>query len=162
LRRNTWAKKANENTNAPSEDDVQQAVANIEQNYTDLLREKGIYMNKCRGIRQRMSGDYDTASEKGISKKILKKIIKSRDLERKVAAITHDLEPDELSEHQMFVEKLGEFANTPLGKAALASVFGVKAPRLEAYFSQVPLRQLIRLGGGPVPSQFKLPSRFSA
>ena len=67
-------------------------------------------------------GDYDTASEKGISKKILKKIIKSGDLERKVAAITDDLEPDELSEHQMLIEKLGEFANTPLGKAALASV----------------------------------------
>lgn len=116
------AKKANENTNAPSEDDVQQAVANIEQNYADLLRERGIYMNKCRGIRQRMSGDYDTASEKGISKKLLKKIVKSRDLERKIMAVTEDLEPDEMSEHQMLVEKLGEFANTPLGKAALASV----------------------------------------
>jgi hypothetical protein len=75
-------------------------------------------MNKCRGIRQRMAGDYDTAREKGISKKILKKIIKSRDLERKVAAITGDLEPDEMSEHQMLIETLGEFANTPLGKAA--------------------------------------------
>jgi hypothetical protein len=122
LRRNVKLKKANENTNAPSEDDVQASVANIEQNYADLLREKGIYMNKCRGIRQRMSGDYDTAQEKGISKKLLRKIIKERDLERKISAITDDLEPDELSEHQMLMEKLGEFANTPLGKAALASV----------------------------------------
>jgi hypothetical protein len=122
LRRNVKLKKANENTNAPSEDDVQASVANVEQNYADLLREKGIYMNKCRGIRQRMSGDYDTAQEKGISKKLLRKIIKERDLERKISAITDDLEPDELSEHQMLMEKLGEFANTPLGKAALASV----------------------------------------
>jgi hypothetical protein len=79
-------------------------------------------MNKCRGIRQRMAGDYDTAQEKGITKKLLKKIIKERDLDRKIQAITDDLEPDELSEHQMLMEKLGEFANTPLGKAALASV----------------------------------------
>ena len=58
----------------------------------------------------------------GITKKLLKKIIKERDLDRKIQAITDDLEPDELSEHQMLMEKLGEFANTPLGKAALASV----------------------------------------
>ncbi len=53
------AKKANENTNAPSEDDVQQAVANIEQNYTDLLPERGIYTNKCRGIGRRPTVERD-------------------------------------------------------------------------------------------------------
>jgi hypothetical protein len=69
-------------------------------------------------------GDYDSASEKGISKKLLKKIVKERDLERKIAKLTDDLEPDEVNEHAMLMEKLGEFANTPLGKAALASASG--------------------------------------
>jgi hypothetical protein len=79
---------------------------------------------KCKRIRETMAGDYDKASDQGISKKLLKKIIKERELERKIGALTDDLEDDERSEHAMLVEKLGEFANTPLGKAALAKVDG--------------------------------------
>jgi hypothetical protein len=71
-----------------------------------------------------MSGDYDSASEKGISKKLLKKVVKERELERKIAALTDGLEDDEKSEHAMLIEKLGEFANTPLGKSALANAAG--------------------------------------
>jgi hypothetical protein len=118
------ARKANENTNSPSEDDVQAAVANIEQCYTDLLSERGTYMAKCKKIREVMAGDYDTAGEKGISKKLLKKIVKERELERKIADLTDGLEDDEKSEYAMLTEKLGEFANTPLGKAALAASDG--------------------------------------
>jgi hypothetical protein len=118
------ARKATEATNSPSEDDVQAAVANIEQCYNDLLSERGIYMQKCKRIRETMAGDYDSASDKGVSKKILKKIIKGREFERKISALTEDLEDDERSEHQMLVEKLGEFSNTPLGKSALAAAGG--------------------------------------
>jgi hypothetical protein len=118
------ARQANQNTNSPSEDDVQSAVAHVEQCYSDLASERGIYMSKCKKIREVMAGDYDRASDQGISKKLLKKIIKERELERKIGALTDDLEDDERSEHAMLVEKLGEFANTPLGKAALAKVDG--------------------------------------
>jgi hypothetical protein len=103
---------------------VQAALAHVEQNYADLASERGIYMSKCKRIRETMAGDYDKASDQGISKKLLKKIIKERELERKIGALTDDLEDDERSEHQMLMEKLGEFANTPLGKAALAKVDG--------------------------------------
>jgi hypothetical protein len=71
-----------------------------------------------------MAGDYDKASDQGISKKLLKKIIKERELERKIGALTDGLEDDERSEHEMLKEKLGEFANTPLGAAALAKADG--------------------------------------
>ena len=71
-----------------------------------------------------MAGDYETAADQGISKKILKKIIKERELERKIAGIHADLEDDERSEFEMLTEKLGEFANTPLGGAALAKAKG--------------------------------------
>jgi len=118
------AKHATENTNSPSEDDVQAAVANIEQCYSDLASERGIYMSKCKRIRETMAGDYDKASDQGISKKLLKKIIKERELERKIFGLSDDLEADERSEIEMLKEKLGEFANTPLGKAALAKVDG--------------------------------------
>jgi hypothetical protein len=69
-----------------------------------------------------MNDHFDHAIEKGISKKLLKLIVKERELERRIAGLTHDLEMDEKNEHQMLMEKLGEFANTPLGKAALAKV----------------------------------------
>jgi hypothetical protein len=115
------AKNANANTNSPSEENVQAAVANIEQLYADLASERGIYMSKCKKIRGVMEDDYKSAANLGISKKLLKKIVKERELERKIAAITEGLEPDEQSEIDMLKEKLGEFANTPLGKSALAN-----------------------------------------
>jgi len=116
------AKKATaENSNSPAEEDVQAAVSNIEACYRDLEKEKSIYMTKAKKIRATMAGDYDSAQDKGISKKLLKKIIKERGYERKIAAITEDLEDDERSELDMLHEKLGAFANTPLGAAAVAT-----------------------------------------
>ncbi len=117
------ARKANEATpNSPSEKHVQDSLKAIEECYTELATERGKYMAKCRKIRETMSSEYDTAGNRGISKKLLKKIVKERDLERKIAAITADLEEDERSELDMLMEKLGEFANTPLGQATIAHV----------------------------------------
>jgi hypothetical protein len=79
-------------------------------------------------IRAKMSDHFDRAIEKGISKKLLKLIVKERELERRIKGLTHDLEADEKNEHQMLMEKLGEFANTPLGRAALAGASGAPAP----------------------------------
>ncbi len=118
------AKPANEHANSPSEADVQTAVSDIENCYDKLASERGVYMSKCKSIRTEMKNHYADASNLGISTKILKKIIKERELERKLDAVTADLEDDEKSEHDMLVEKLGEFANTPLGAAALAKVDG--------------------------------------
>lgn len=112
------ARPANEK-NAPDDTDVQKAVTDIEAGYGELLRERGKYMQICRKIREGIAADFDHAADKGINKKLLKAIVKERDLERKIAGLTDDFEPDEISEHQMLLEKLGEFANTPLGSAAL-------------------------------------------
>jgi hypothetical protein len=110
--------------NEPSADHVQEAVAAIEKLDADLLVEKMAYMTRCKKIRQIKADQYDHASDQGISKKLLKKKIKERDLERKIDGITKDLEDDERSEYQMLSEKLGEFADTPLGAAALARADG--------------------------------------
>lgn len=112
------ARPANDK-NTPDEDTVQSAVANIEQGHGELMRERGIYMQKCRKIREAIAADYDAAADKGVNKKLLRKIVKERELERKIAGLTDDLEPDEISEHQMLLDKLGDFANTPLGSAAM-------------------------------------------
>jgi hypothetical protein len=81
-------------------------------------------MQKCKKIREGMADEYETAGKRGVSKKLLKKIIKEREFDRKIEALTADLEEDERSELDMLMEKLGEFANTPLGKAAVAATAG--------------------------------------
>jgi uncharacterized protein (UPF0335 family) len=116
------ARQANENS--PSDGHVKEAVANIEETYRRLDTERAVYMNKCRSIRGEMKEFYSDASNLGIAKKLLAKIIKERQLERKIDALTADLEPDERSELEMLVEKLGEFGTTPLGQAALAKADG--------------------------------------
>lgn len=105
--------------NTPSEEHVRAAVENIEQSLMELATERGVYMSKCKRIREAMATDYDEAADHGIAKKLLKTIIKERELERRIEALTLDFEPDERSELEMLVEKLGEFANTPLGQAAM-------------------------------------------
>jgi hypothetical protein len=79
------------------------------------------YMTRCKNFRKTKANEFETASNRGISKKLLKTKLKERDLVRKTAKLTTDLEEDECNEYQMLTEKLGEFADTPLGAAALAA-----------------------------------------
>ena len=117
--------------NSPSDGHVKEAVANIEESYRKLETERGIYMNKCKGIRSEMKDHYSDAANLGIAKKLLAKIIKEREYERKIDKLTADLEPDERSELEMLIEKLGDFGGTPLGQAALAKADGA-APLAQA------------------------------
>lgn len=110
--------------NEPAAEDVQAAVEAIEKLDGDLLSEKMAYMNRCKIIRKMKADKYDHASDQGINRKLLKAKIKERDLERKIDGITEDFEADEVNEYEMLTEKLGEFANTPLGQAAMARADG--------------------------------------
>jgi hypothetical protein len=78
-------------------------------------------MQKCKKIREGMADEYESAAKRGISKKLLKKIVKEREYDRKIEALTADLEEDERSELDMLIEKLGDFRSTPLGVAAVAA-----------------------------------------
>lgn len=119
------ARQANEAMpNSPTDAHVKEAVKQIEECYNDLSTERGKYMQKCKKIREGMADEYESAEKRGISKKLLKKIVKERELERKMIAVTADLEEDDKSTYEMLVEKLGDFANTPLGKAAIAATAG--------------------------------------
>jgi hypothetical protein len=81
-------------------------------------------MGRSKRIRAVMADHYASAQNLGIAKKLLRKIVKERKLERDIAALKDDLENDELSELSMLQEKLGEFANTPLGKATISRAAG--------------------------------------
>jgi hypothetical protein len=119
------ARQANESIpNTPTPEHVKDALKTIEEYYNDLATERGKYMHRCKKIREGMADEYESAGKRGISKKLLKKIVKERELERKMLAVTADLEDDDKSTYEMLVELLGPLANTPLGKAALASAAG--------------------------------------
>jgi hypothetical protein len=119
------ARQANEATpNSPTPEHVKEAVKTIEDYQNDLATERGKYTHRCKKIRETMADEYETAGKRGIRKKLLKKIVKERELERKMVAVTADLEDDDKNTYEMLVELLGPLANTPLGKAALASAAG--------------------------------------
>lgn len=121
------AKKSSENSNRPESEDVKAAVSNIEAHLSELLSMKGAYMRQCKSVREQIADVYDRASDQGISKKLLKRIIKTRDLERKIDDQGADLEPDERSEMEMLYDLLGDYALTPLGAAAVAAAGGAPA-----------------------------------
>lgn len=110
-------KDANHNT--PAEADVRAAFSEILSYEDDLLSERGSYMKTCQGIRSQIADVYDSAKQKGITKKVLKAAIKEHGLRRKVEACRADLEADEQHEYDMLREKLGPLAGLPLGEAAL-------------------------------------------
>jgi len=116
--------------NEPTAEHVQEAVAAIEKVDADLETARSVYMTQCKGLRNIKADEYDSASNRGISKKLLKTKIKERELIRKTNKLTKDLEQDERSEYQMLSEKLGEFADTPLGAAALARADGSNVTRM--------------------------------
>jgi F0F1-type ATP synthase membrane subunit b/b' len=108
------------NVNGPDSEDVRSAIENIERSMSELLSERGAYMAKCKRIRDIIATDYEEARDKGITKKLLKKLVKEREFERKIDALNDDLEFDERNELDMLRDRLGDFAVTPLGQAALA------------------------------------------
>lgn len=98
---------------------VAKHVAAIEAGQRDLDSERGTYMSRCRTIRDEIKDRYDEAKADGIPKKELKKVIKARDLTRKMDELREDLEPDEQDNYDNLRHALGDLADTPLGSAAL-------------------------------------------
>jgi len=114
------AKKAAQATNGFDPAKVQNFVGQIEGYLGDLLSEQGAYMQRCRGIREAISGVYDDAKAAGIPRAELKVLVKTRELERKAIQLRADMELDQQATFDMLREALGDFGNTPLGEAALS------------------------------------------
>lgn len=109
-----------ENANTPSDEQIKAAVSAIEARQAELLKEKMESMSRSKRIRAQMREDYAAAKAEGIRPKLLRKICKERDFERKIGALHDDLEDDEKNEINMLMDKLGDFANLPLGQAAVS------------------------------------------
>jgi uncharacterized protein (UPF0335 family) len=103
---------------------VREYVNQIEGHLSDLLSEQGAYMARCRGIRESITGVYDDAKASGIPRQELKVLIKTRELERKAIQLREDMEADQQGTFDMLRDALGDYANTPLGEAALSRAKG--------------------------------------
>jgi uncharacterized protein (UPF0335 family) len=114
----------NDGHNGATEQDVLDAFQQILEHFEELASERGSYMTRCKQIRERIKGVYAEASDRGITKKILKAKVDEHHLQQKVEAIRDNLEDDDRKEFDRLTEVLGEFGYTPLGQAALA---GAKA-----------------------------------
>lgn len=110
-----------EGSNSFDHDQLKSIVSRIDGCFAELLSERGAYMARCRSIREGITAAYDDAKAAGIPKKELKTLVKTRELERKIADQIEKLEADERETYDMIVEALGDFANLPLGQAALRS-----------------------------------------
>lgn len=100
---------------------VEKIVNKIEHEHEGLLTERMSYMGKCRPYRERIGQHYEEGIGFGIPKAVLKAKIKERALLRQIDGIPDDFEDDERETYEQLSQALGEYADTPLGKAAMGA-----------------------------------------
>jgi uncharacterized protein (UPF0335 family) len=106
-------------TNGFDPDVLNSIVSRIESVFDDLLSERGVYMHKCKSLREDIANLYDEAKARGIPPKSLKKAVKARELNRKIDALRADLDMVDQESYDQIRFALGDLADTPLGAAAL-------------------------------------------
>jgi hypothetical protein len=116
----TMDEQHEQRTNGPNDEHIQEAFEQILRHYEELDSERGEYMRRCRSIRDSIASVYGIASDRGITKKLLKAKIKTHLLEKKIGDIEAEFEADERDEYERINQALGEYRDTPLGQAALS------------------------------------------
>jgi hypothetical protein len=94
----------------------------IDREHDQLDTLKSEYMTACKGPRGRIREVMKSAKESGISMVAFREVLTQHLFERKSVKRLEDLEPDDRSSFEQMMEALGEFGDTPLGKAALDRV----------------------------------------
>ncbi len=108
-----------EGRNRANADEMASFVDKMEELETEKLREKMAYMERCRRIQTQINELLDDAKGQGLPKNVLKAVVKARDLERKADAVMEALEDDAQQIFKDIREALGDFADLPLGAAAV-------------------------------------------
>jgi uncharacterized protein (UPF0335 family) len=102
-------------------------VQRIEQLLDDIATMRAENAERCGNIREDIKEIYHDAREAGLAPKPLKALIRVRELSRKQHAVRKKLDLDQLAEFEQLVEALGEFAETPLGEAAVLAAEPTRA-----------------------------------
>lgn len=99
---------------------AQRWVDEIERHHETLATYQGEYLNRCKSVRELISGCYDAAKEAGIPRVELRAVIKERALLAKIEALREDMEPEQRETLDQIKFSLGMLADLPLGEVALA------------------------------------------
>src|SRR5262245_56261344 len=85
----------------------------------ELVALKMEHMRACKAPRQRIRNVMAQAKTAGLNMNALKAVISKHRAERKVDQTIAELEADDRADFEAMKAALGEFADTPLGQAAL-------------------------------------------
>ena len=96
-------------------------VGEIDRCEAELLTLRGEYMARCKGVRERMKDWKEQAATAGIPRSGLNFLLKRRKIEEKLKSLEADAEPEIVETADMIRDALGDFADLPLGGAAVAA-----------------------------------------
>ncbi len=105
--------------NRADQGDMRDFVDRIERCNKDKASAHGVYMKRCGEIQNDINAILDEAKDAGLTKKSVKAVIKVREHEAKAKALREDLEDDDAALFDDIREALGDFADSPLGAAAV-------------------------------------------
>lgn len=106
--------------NGPTEEQIARVVSEIEEQEAEILSLRMSYLADAKQVREQIKDTYQDAADAGFNKKGLKAKIKQRGYLRKARAVENNLDEAAMAALELYTEKLGDFAGTPLGKAAVA------------------------------------------
>ena len=94
-------------------------VERVERLHSQIRKERAECMVACRALRADINDILVEAEEAGIERRSLKAVLKARALEAKADGVREDLEPEDRTKYDDIRVALGDFADLPLGEAAL-------------------------------------------
>ena len=98
---------------------VEQARDEIIKLLADKRHEHSLYMQRCKGITASIKDWKDKAKEAGAPRVAFNGLLKFICLNDKIDALTHDMDQADAEACDFLIERLGAFADTELGEAAV-------------------------------------------
>ena len=103
----------------PPPETVREFFGRIDVLLDELASERAEYQERAKEIRAAIQRVMLDAEDAGIPKREMKAVLKARALEDKLAGVRKQLEPGEVETYDAIRAALGDYADTPLGRAAL-------------------------------------------
>lgn len=110
-----------EGKNRASPSEAGSFVDKYEEFEAQLASERSKFMLACKKIHEQQRELLDDAKSQGVAKKVVKTIVDARKLEAKAKAAFASLEDDDRSFAVDIRKALGDFADLPLGAAAVSA-----------------------------------------
>lgn len=98
---------------------LQEIVGRLDELDEMLASERGKFMKRCRDIADERKGVMVEAKARGIPLKPLKIELKARKLAHKIEELRSEMEAEDAEQATLIREALGDYADLPLGRAAV-------------------------------------------